>query len=206
MFERYTGRARRVVVLASDEARGFHRPYVGTEHLLLGLIGEAEGVAAKALAGFGLTVETVRAKVEEIDGRGDAAGAGHIPFTVRAKKVIELSLREALQLGHNFIGTEHILLAVVREGEGVGARALVGLDVDLADIRKEVVRLLTSYTKPAPPLEPVNVISLTPAASTQLAAWLSRVEATFGPFAEDHPARQLRLAIIDAERKRKVAS
>ena len=117
MFERFTDRARRVVVLAQEEARMLNHNYIGTEHILLGLIHEGEGVAAKALESLGISLEAVREQVEEIIGQGQQAPSGHIPFTPRAKKVLELSLREALQLGHNYIGTEHILLGLIREGE-----------------------------------------------------------------------------------------
>src|ERR1700744_1396806 len=126
MFERFTDRARRVVVLAQEEARMLNHNYIGTEHILLGLIHEGEGVAAKALESLGISLEAVRQQVEEIIGQGQQAPSGHIPFTPRAKKVLELSLREALQLGHNYIGTEHILLGLIREGEGVAAEAGTG--------------------------------------------------------------------------------
>ena len=125
MFERFTDRARRVVVLAQEEARLLNHNYIGTEHILLGLIHEGEGVAAKALESLGISLEAVRSQVEEIIGQGGSSPSGHIPFTPRAKKVLELSLREALQLGHNYIGTEHILLGLIREGEGVAAQVLV---------------------------------------------------------------------------------
>ena len=124
MFERFTDRARRVVVLAQEEARMLNHNYIGTEHILLGLIHEGEGVAAKALDSLSINLDAVRQQVEEIIGQGQAAPTGHIPFTPRAKKVLELSLREALQLGHNYIGTEHILLGLIREGEGVAAQVL----------------------------------------------------------------------------------
>jgi ATP-dependent Clp protease ATP-binding subunit ClpC len=122
MFERFTDRARRVVVLAQDEARMLNHNYIGTEHILLGLIHEGEGVAAKALESMGISLTAVRAQVEETIGQGQNPTSGHIPFTPRAKKVLELSLREALQLGHNYIGTEHILLGLMREGEGVAVK------------------------------------------------------------------------------------
>ena len=125
MFERFTDRARRVVVLAQEEARLLNHSYIGTEHILLGLIHEGEGVAAKALESLNISLEAVRAQVEEIIGQGGSSPSGHIPFTPRAKKVLELSLREALQLGHNYIGTEHILLGLIREGEGVADRKSV---------------------------------------------------------------------------------
>ena len=145
MFERFTDRARRVVVLAQEEARMLNHNYIGTEHILLGLIHEGEGVAAKALESLGISLEGVRAQVEEIIGQGQQAPSGHIPFTPRAKKVLELSLREALQLGHNYIGTEHILLGLIREGEGVAAQVLVKLGADLNRVRQSVIQLLSGY-------------------------------------------------------------
>ncbi len=145
MFERFTDRARRVVVLAQEEARLLNHNYIGTEHILLGLIHEGEGVAAKALESLGISLEAVRAQVEEIIGQGGNAPSGHIPFTPRAKKVLELSLREALQLGHNYIGTEHILLGLIREGEGVAAQVLVKLGADLSRVRQQVIQLLSGY-------------------------------------------------------------
>ncbi|MDY6796686.1 MAG: ATP-dependent Clp protease ATP-binding subunit [Actinomycetota bacterium] len=143
MFQRFSDRARRVVVLAQEEARMLNHNYIGTEHLLLGLIQEGEGVAAKALESMGISLEAVRNQVEEIIGRGSSSPTGHIPFTPRAKKVLELSLREALQLGHNYIGTEHILLGLIREGEGVAAQVLTKLGADLERVRNQVVQLLT---------------------------------------------------------------
>ena len=145
MFERFTDRARRVVVLAQEEARMLNHNYIGTEHILLGLIHEGEGVAAKALEALTISLEGVRAQVEEIIGQGQQAPSGHIPFTPRAKKVLELSLREALQLGHNYIGTEHILLGLIREGEGVAAQVLVKLGADLNRVRQQVIQLLSGY-------------------------------------------------------------
>ena len=145
MFERFTDRARRVVVLAQEEARLLNHNYIGTEHILLGLIHEGEGVAAKALESLGISLESVRGQVEEIIGQGGNSPSGHIPFTPRAKKVLELSLREALQLGHNYIGTEHILLGLIREGEGVAAQVLVKLGADLARVREQVIQLLSAY-------------------------------------------------------------
>src|SRR5512135_1149481 len=145
MFERFTDRARRVLVLAQEEARLLNHNYIGTEHILLGLIHEGEGVAAKALESLGISLEAVRSQVEEIIGQGQQAPSGHIPFTPRAKKVLELSLREALQLGHNYIGTEHILLGLIREGEGVAAQVLVKLGADLNRVRQQVIQLLSGY-------------------------------------------------------------
>ena len=144
MFERFTDRARRVVVLAQEEARLLNHNYIGTEHILLGLIHEGEGVAAKALESLGISLDAVRQQVEEIIGQGQQAPSGHIPFTPRAKKVLELSLREALQLGHNYIGTEHILLGLIREGDGVAAQVLVRRGADLNRVRQEVIQLLAT--------------------------------------------------------------
>ena len=149
MFERFTDRARRVVVLAQEEARLLNHSYIGTEHILLGLIHEGEGVAAKALESLNISLEAVRAQVEEIIGQGGSSPSGHIPFTPRAKKVLELSLREALQLGHNYIGTEHILLGLIREGEGVAAQVLVKLGADLSRVRQQVIQLLSGYQGPS---------------------------------------------------------
>ena len=144
MFERFTDRARRVVVLAQEEARLLNHDHIGTEHILLGLIHEGEGVAYLALTELGISLDAVRAQVEAEIGQGSEAPGGHIPFTPRAKKVLELSLREALQLGHNYIGTEHILLGLIREGEGVAAQVLVGLGAGLDRVRGQVVQLLAN--------------------------------------------------------------
>jgi ATP-dependent Clp protease ATP-binding subunit ClpC len=156
MFERFTDRARRVVVLAQEEARMLNHNYIGTEHILLGLSHEGEGVAAKALNMLGIRLEAVRQQVEEITGRGTEAPAGHIPFTPRAKKVLEQSLREALQLGHDYIGTEHLLLALLSEGEGVAAQVLVRLGADLKRVRSQVIQVLhgagRGEARPAAPL------------------------------------------------------
>jgi ATP-dependent Clp protease ATP-binding subunit ClpC len=143
VFERMTDRARRSIVLAQEQARELCHNYVGTEHLLLGLIEEGEGVAAKALVGLGISLVKVQESVETIIGRGAERPTSHIPFTPRAKKVIELSLREALQLGHNYIGTEHILLGLIREGEGVGSQVLVQHGAELTRVRQQVIKLLT---------------------------------------------------------------
>jgi ATP-dependent Clp protease ATP-binding subunit ClpA len=145
MFERFTDRARRVVVLGQEEARLLNHDYIGTEHLLLGLIHEGEGVAAKALESLGIRLGAVRSQVEEVIGQGQSAPVGHIPFTPRAKKVLELSLRESQQLGHNYIGTEHILLGLIREGQGVAAQVLVKLGADLSRVRQQVIQLLSGY-------------------------------------------------------------
>ena len=145
MFERFTDRARRVIVLAQEEARMLNHNYIGTEHILLGLIHEGEGVAAKALESMGISLEDVRREVEEIIGHGTQPTTGHIPFTPRAKKVLELSLREGLQMGHKYIGTEFLLLGLIREGEGVAAQVLIKLGADLPRVRQQVIQLLSGY-------------------------------------------------------------
>ena len=155
MFERFTDRARRVVVLAQEEARMLNHNYIGTEHILLGLIHEGEGLAAKALESLGISLDAVRQQVEEIIGQGQQAPSGHIPFTPRAKKVLELTRREAEQLGHNYIGTEHILLGLIREGNGVAAQVLVMLGADLNRVRLTVIQLLHGH----PAKEPVSTRS-----------------------------------------------
>jgi ATP-dependent Clp protease ATP-binding subunit ClpA len=142
MFERFTDRARRVVVLAQEEARLLNHNYIGTEHILLGLIREGDGVAAEALESLGISLDAVRQQVEEIIGQGQQAPSGHIPFTPRAKKVLELSLREATQLGQDHIGAEHILLGLVREGDGVAGQVLVKLGADLNRVRQQVIQLV----------------------------------------------------------------
>ena len=168
MFERFTDRARRVVVLAQEEARMLNHNYIGTEHILLGLIHEGEGVAAKALESLGISLEAVRSQVEEIIGQGQQAPSGHIPFTPRAKKVLELSLREALQLGHNYIGTEHILLGLIREGEGVAAQVLVKLGADLGRVRQQVIQLLSGYQGKGEPAAAGSPAEGTPSSSLVL--------------------------------------
>lgn len=151
VFERFTDRARRVTVLAQEEARQLSHNYIGTEHILLGLLHEGEGVAAQALVAMGIKVEDVRTQVEQIIGQGQQSPAGHIPFTPRAKKVMELSLREALQLGHNYIGSEHIVLGLVREGEGGGAQILQRLDIDAEELRRGILTVLRSRQQSRPP-------------------------------------------------------
>lgn len=147
MFERFTDRARRVVALAQDEARGLKHNYVGTEHMLLGMLTEGEAVAFQALDALGITADQVRAAVIAKIGFGEVSPAGHIPFTPRTKKAMELALREALQLGHNYVGTEHLLLGLIREGEGVAAQVLVELGAELNLARQEVIRILSGYQK-----------------------------------------------------------
>jgi hypothetical protein len=167
VFERFTERARQVVVLAQDEARGLKHDYIGTEHILLGLLREEEGLAARMLESLDIRVEEVRAQVARIVGRGDEVTTGQIPFTPRAKKVLELALREALSLGHNYIGTEHVLLGLVRENEGVGARILLDFDADAEKIRNAIIGMLSGpgrrsgyapvppgWTPSSPPLAP----------------------------------------------------
>ena len=149
VWERFTDRARRVVVYAQEEARMLNHNHIGTEHILLGLILEGEGVAARALEAMSISLDSARQRVEEIIGQGQAAPTGHIPFTPRANKVLELSLREALQLGHNYVGTEHILLGLVREGDGVGAQILQELGASLQQVRTTVIQLLAGYTASA---------------------------------------------------------
>jgi ATP-dependent Clp protease ATP-binding subunit ClpC len=145
VFERFTDRARRAIVLAQEEARILNHNYIGTEHVLLGLVHEAEGVAAKVLASHGVDLDNVRSEVEQIIGLGKLAPSGHIPFTPRAKEVLSLALREALTLGHNYIGTEHILLGIIREGEGVASQVLKSLGVTLESVRKDVIKMITEY-------------------------------------------------------------
>jgi ATP-dependent Clp protease ATP-binding subunit ClpC len=149
MFERFTDRARRVVVYAQEEARLLGHNYIGTEHILLGLIREGEGLAAQALDSLGISLEAVRQQTEEIIGHGLDVPEGRIPFTPRAKKVLELALRESLQIGHTYIGTEHILLGLIREGEGVAAQVLARLGADLRRVRVQVIQLLADYAKDA---------------------------------------------------------
>jgi ATP-dependent Clp protease ATP-binding subunit ClpA len=148
VFERFTDRARRVVVYAQEEALALSHDYIGTEHLLLGLIHEGESVAAKALESINISLEAVRSEVEDIIGYGQTVPTGHIPFTPRAKKVLELSLREALQLGHEYIGPEHILLGLLREGDGIAAQVLQKLGADLGLVRQRVIEILSGHRGP----------------------------------------------------------
>ena len=217
MFERFTDRARRVVVLAQEEARMLNHDYTDTEHLLLGLIHEGEGVAAKALELLGINLETVRQQVGAMIGQGQRAPSGHIPFTPRAKKVLELALREALQLDHNYIGTEHILLGLIREGEGVAARVLVTLGGDLNRVRQQVIQLLhDAEPEPEPalagPLErtPLSrVRARLDAVEGRLAAVEQRVGT--GPDTSDlderiETARSRRQAAADAQEHERAAA
>jgi len=163
MLELFTDRARRVVKLAEEEARRLDHNYIGTEHILLGLLHEGEGVAAKALESLGISLDAVREQVEEIIGRGQQPPSGHIPFTPRSKKVLELSLRESLQLGHNYIGTEHILLGLIREGGGVAAQVLVKLGADLNRMRQQVIQLISGQRPQPDPLPPREGVPVTEA-------------------------------------------
>jgi hypothetical protein len=190
MFQRFTDRARRVVVLAQEEARHLNHNYIGTEHILLGLIHEGEGVAAKALESLGISLEAVRDQVKEVIGRGVEAPTGHIPFTPRAKKVLELSLREALQLGHNYIGTEHILLGLLREGEGIAAQVLVELGAGLDRVRQQVVHLLSGYPGGVPPEQVAAAASRPPVAP---------VAAGPGFYAEGEPPELVRVVPLARE-------
>jgi Clp amino terminal domain, pathogenicity island component len=170
MFERFTDRARRVVVLAQEEARGLDHNYIGTEHLLLGLIAEGDGVAARTLESLDVSLEAVRARVQEVIGRGERAPGEQIPFTPRAKKVLELSLREALALSHNYIGTEHILLGLIREGEGIAAQVLTELGVRHDQVREQVVRLLSGYAGSGPAERRTRFARITEQAVTAMVA------------------------------------
>jgi ATP-dependent Clp protease ATP-binding subunit ClpC len=169
MLERFTDRARRVIVLAQEEARMLKHNYIGTEHILLGLIHEGDGVAAKALVSLEISLEAVRQQVEEIIGQGQHEPSGHIPFTPRAKKVLELTKREADRLGHDYIGTEHILLGLIHEGTGVAAQVLVNLGADLNRVREQVIQLLhgRQVTEPAPARSTTLELSL-PAVQARL--------------------------------------
>jgi ATP-dependent Clp protease ATP-binding subunit ClpC len=173
MFERFTERARQVVVLAQDEARLLKHNYIGTEHLLLGLLREEEGIAARVLESLDITLEEVRAQVARVIGEGEGVTTGQIPFTPRAKKVLELSLREGLALGHDYIGTEHILLGLVRENEGVAARIMLDFDADAEKIRREIIRMLSSPGRGA----------TEPAIAPPGAGWME-----YGPQREPPPA------------------
>jgi ATP-dependent Clp protease ATP-binding subunit ClpC len=182
MFERFTNRARHVVVLAQEEARRLHHNYIGTEHVLLGLLGEPEGIAARALEGFGMSLEGTREEVKAIVGVGTGKATGHIPFTPRAKKTLEYALREALQLHHNYIGTEHILLGVIREADGVGAKVLREHSADLAPVRMAVLDLLVPGV---------------PAGGPRGRRWLRRFAAA-GPGEASEPGEQAELRTTPA--------
>jgi ATP-dependent Clp protease ATP-binding subunit ClpC len=175
MFERFTDQARRVVVLAQDESRILNHNYIGTEHLLLGMLREGKGGAATALEAMGIGLEAVRQQVEEIVGRGKEIPSGHIPFTPRAKKVLEFSLRESLQLGHDYIGSEHILLGLIREGEGLAAQILVQLGADLPRVREQVLRQLAD--QPAEQREEERSSVRTGGSSGVLEGIVSRLDA-----------------------------
>jgi ATP-dependent Clp protease ATP-binding subunit ClpC len=216
MFERFTDRARRVVVLAQEEARMLNHNYVGTEHILLGLIHEGEGVAAKALESLGISLEAVRAQVEEIIGQGQQIPSEHIPFTPRAKKVMELSLREALQLGHDYIGTEHILLGLIREGDGVAAQVLIRLGADLNRVRQQVIAVLYQSKEPRLARREADEGAPLPEVQARLDAvedWLAAVDQRVGtgPDTSDldeqiDRVRRERLAAANAEEYEQAAA
>lgn len=198
MFERFTDRSRRVVVLAQEESRLLGHNYIGTEHLLLGLIHEDEGPAAVVLKRLGVSVDKVRTVVEERIGRNAMSTHGHIPFTPRCKKVFDLSLRESLQLGHNYIGTEHILLGLIREGAGVAAAVLVqDFGISLQQVRHEVITVLTGYEEsveePEPP--PRASIGLTDDVILGFVAWADEFNRVNGPLAAKHPLVLVRKAL-----------
>jgi hypothetical protein len=191
MFERFTDRARRVVVLAQEEARLLNHNHIGTEHILLGLIHEGEGVAAQALRALDVSLEAARTQVVELVGQGDEQPEPHIPFTPRAKKVLELSLREALQFGHNYIGTEHILLGLIREGEGVAAQVLESQGASLDRVRQQVVQLLAAAAGQAEQV-PLRQAQMTQQAVTAMVAG--------GPGAyQEQPAELVRVVPLARE-------
>ncbi|GAA1666513.1 hypothetical protein GCM10009733_075120 [Nonomuraea maheshkhaliensis] len=189
MFERFTDRARRVVVLAQEEARMMSHNYIGTEHLLLGLVHEGEGLASLVLDSCGVDIEHVRAYVEREVGHGSKAPSGHIPFTPRAKKVLELSLREALQLRHNYIGTEHILLGLIREGEGLAASALADAGADLVDVRQRVLDRVGRAPKERPAEMFFAGGSVLSERLTQIQESLDRIERHLGIEKRDPPGQ-----------------
>jgi hypothetical protein len=206
VFERFTERARQVVVLAQDEARALKHNYIGTEHILLGLLREEEGLAARVLESLDVTVEEVRAQVARLVGQGDVVTTGQIPFTPRAKKVLELSLREALSLGHNYIGTEHILLGIVRENDGVAARVLLDFDADAEKIRNEVIRMLSGpgrvYGGPVESDVPEWYSPESPPLAAEVVAELEKVRSEKEAAIE---AQQLERAVRLKERERTLA-
>jgi ATP-dependent Clp protease ATP-binding subunit ClpA len=213
MFERFSDRARRVIVLSQEDARLLNHNYIGTEHILLGLVHEDEGLASRALRSLGVTPAAVRRQVEAIIGQGGSPPVAHIPFTPRAKKVLELSLREALQLGHNYIGTEHILLGLVREGEGVACQVLVKLGVSLTTVRARVLQLVADGSGegaagPVPTLSPDLVAVLDEArraAETKGEAEVMPIHLFLA--AVEHPdgaaGRMLRVVGVDPEELRR---
>jgi len=202
VFERFTERARQVVVLAQEEARALKHNYIGTEHLLLGLLREEEGLAARVLESLNVSIEEIRAQVARIVGMGDEVTAGQIPFTPRAKKVLELGLREALSLSHNYIGTEHLLLGLVREGEGVAMRILLDFDVDAEKVRNEVIRMLSGpgLAQVGPPFEPES-----PPLAPEVITEIERVRAEKEEALEQQEFERA-AALRDQERRLLVAS
>jgi hypothetical protein len=217
MFERFTDRARRVIVLAQEEARMLYHNYIGTEHILLGLIHEGEGVAAKALVSLGISLDAVRQQVEEIIGQGQQASSGHIPFTPRAKKVLELTRWEAEDLGHNYIGTEHILLGLIHEGDGVAAQVLIVLGADLNRVRQQVIQLISGQQpQPQPGRRPLREGAVVTGLQARLVAVEGRLAAVeqrlgTGPDTSDldeqiDRVRGERHAAADAEEYEQAAS
>jgi Clp amino terminal domain, pathogenicity island component len=193
MFERFTDRARRVVVLAQEEARHLNHNYIGTEHILLGLIHEGDGVAARSLEALDISLEAVRTQVREIVGHGDEAPTGHIPFTPRAKKVLELSLREAMSLGHNYIGTEHILLGLIREGGGVAAQVLVKEGGSLDRVRQQVIQLLAGASQ----LQPEQLAGMSTRITQEQA--MAMVAGGPGAYQEQEPPELVRVVPLARE-------
>ncbi len=187
MFERFNPAGTVVLVLAQDEARLMRHDFIGTEHILLGLIREGEAVGGFVLKSFGVDLVTMRVAVGALVPPGAVDATNRPPFTPRVKKLIELSLRESLQLGHNYIGTEHLLLALIREGEGVGARILVKLGMDLSVVRAKVIEVLSGYGSGAPDIR-VIVPSLV---AQEFGQWVKQFEATIGPLDPDHPLVQI---------------
>ena len=199
MFERFSDRARRVVVLAQEEARTLNHDYIGTEHILLGILRDGGGAAADALGALGITLEGARQQVEEIIGRGKKEPSGHIPFTPRAKKVLELSLREALQLHHDYIGTEHILLGLLREGEGVAVQALVRMGADLNQLRQQVIQLVVQEGKAegAPPEERETGEATWPQRPVVREPWLTEMQNALAKIADRLTAIERHLGMRD---------
>jgi ATP-dependent Clp protease ATP-binding subunit ClpA len=201
MFERFTDRARRVVVLAQDEARALNHNYIGTEHVLLGLIHEGEGAGAAALEAMGLSLEEIRRQVEEIIGQGQEAPSGHIPFTPRAKKVLELALREALQFGHNYVGTEHIMLGLIREGEGVASQVLTHMGADMDGAREQVTQLLRNYQSTRPPAGSVEQVPA-PSPSTAESTAATQPSRSTASMFERFTDRSRRVVVLAQEEAR----
>ena len=206
MFERFTDRARRVVVLAQDEARALGHPHISTEHLLLGLVTEGSGVAAKALEALDIRGDVIRQQVEEIAPKGDGASSGHIPFTREAKRTLEFALREAIHMGHNYIGTEHILLALLRDGDGVAAQVLVAQGADLTKVRQQVIQLLHGYQAKEPRGRVKSMADISRSMETIMER-LARIELrlSIGAGAQPEALRQYNLRIARVRRQKESA-